>query len=101
MDWQLSGARFLPEPVLTLGTEAQGVYEAQPGRHPASPHRVRPPPGHGWQSQLQTKAAMSSKYCHRQLGAALLADSVVQVISLKVCGCKPDLPMKTALLDAI
>ena len=29
VDWQLTGARFLPEPVLTPGTEAQGALEAQ------------------------------------------------------------------------
>lgn len=80
VDWQLSGARFLPEPVLTPGTEAQGVFEAQRGQHPASPHRVRPPPGHGW----QTKAAMSSKYCYEQLGATLMADLFVQVTSLEI-----------------
>lgn len=68
MDWQLTGARFLPEPVLTPGTEAQGALEAQRGWRPAGP------PGHALRSQLQTKAAMSCKYCQKQLGVTLMAD---------------------------
>ena len=42
VDWY---AVFSLNPRSPQGTEAQGALEAQRGGRPASPHRIRPPPG--------------------------------------------------------
>lgn len=55
MDWQLTGAWFLTEPMLTPGTEARGALEAFRGWRPATPRLEGLLPGRAQCSQLQTK----------------------------------------------